>query len=147
MTAVSSEAGDQLSVTLPPCVVAWRLPGAVGLLGSRTRTTIPLELDDTAVIDSFETGSVIVLPTASGASDRDEVPGVESSRSVALGDVVGLAVPRPIRTVTPVTAGDEAPNVSNAPNGVRTSRSKKLPSPRGTRTSLRPAPPKYGVRV
>ena len=37
--------------------------------------------------------------------------------------------------------------MSKEPYGVRTSRSKKLPSPRGTRTSLTPAEPKYGAIV
>ena len=64
-----------------------------------------------------------------------------------MGDPVGLAVPQPSRIVTPLTGGEPAVNVSKVPNGVRRSRSKKLPSPRGIRTSFVVPVPKYGVIV
>ena len=88
-----SVAAPQVSVTELSAVVKPGFATAPGAIVSRTRTTIPAALTDSALIVTFDTGSLIVLPTASGASLRSLVPGVLSRRSVAWGDVVGLAVP------------------------------------------------------
>ena len=72
---------------------------------------------------------------------RSSSPGVVSRSSRGLGRHVGLAVPQPSRIVTPLTAGEPAVKLSNVPYGVRKSRSKKLPSPRGIRTELDRARP------
>src|SRR3954454_9747721 len=113
--ATLSVAAPQVSVTEPWAGVAPGVATAPGGIPSRTRTTIPPELTDIAVIEIFDTGSVIVRPTPSGASLRSLVAGVVSRRSVACGFVVGLAVPSPRRIVTPVVAADPAANRSKTP--------------------------------
>ncbi len=107
-----SVAAPQVSVTDVSAALAPGFVTAPGAMPSRTCTTAPAALDDSVVIEIFETGSVIVRPTVSGASLRSLVAGVVSSRSVAWGEVVGLAVPLPSRIVTPVVTAEPAVNES-----------------------------------
>src|SRR3954452_5027997 len=108
--ATLSVAERQLRVSDPCAGGAGGVVTAPGAIPSRMRTTIPPELADMAVIEIFDTGSVSVRPTPSGASFRSLVAGVVSRRSVAWGFVVGLAVPTPMRTVTPVVAAEPTAN-------------------------------------
>ena len=115
-TATLSVAADQASPADGVSVaVPENEPGAEGATPSRTRTTTPAEETDIVVNERPETGSVIVRPTSNGASLRSVVAGVVSRSSVAWGESVGLAVPLPIRIVTPDTAGDPADQVSKEP--------------------------------
>src|SRR3954462_1980520 len=113
--ATLSVAAPQLSVTDPWAGVAAGVVTAPGAIPSRIRTTIPPELADMAVIEIFDTGSVSVRPTPSGASFRSLVAGVVSRRSVAWGFVVGLAVPKPMRTGTPVGAAEPRGDAAKTP--------------------------------
>src|SRR3954452_14734509 len=116
--------------------VADSAPGALGAIPSFTWTLTPAASDESVVNEMVDTGSLSVLPTSRGASLRSVVEGVVSMRFVSFGDDVGLAVPTPSRIVTPTVAGEPAVKLSKLPYGVRKSRSKKVPSPRGIRTSF-----------